>query len=332
MKLIPCSFHRPNAYVDLFMPYLESDEWRVLSYAIRHIFGWDDRIEDRRRRMSISTFEHGVPSFPGCGLSRPAIVRVLGNLSKYGLMKKIGKPTSQGQLFELPVDSAEIDLEGLKQRLEEKKAKSTKRTQKARKTKKERANQPEAVNGTNQQAVSPINQLPVNGTNREPVSRTNQDWLVPLTGSGKSDIPTQIQLSNPAFEIHPSNPSSNAKSDDDLSSSMNEKSKAVVKPFDPTLDSIATMEQCWREYFKEPIPVILSKEVATYSENYAPEQIREAFTSAASYGGRAWAYVRKCFDNMERKPKKLTGKDYTVGKFADFIDNTPPEERKASGE
>src|SRR3990167_64095 len=148
MKLIPCSFQTPNAYVDLFMPYLESYEWRVLSYAIRHIFGWDDRIEDRRRRMSISTFEHGVPSFPGCGLSRPAIVRVLGNLSKYGLMKKIGKPTSQGQLFELPVDSAEIDLEGLKQRLEEKKAKSTKRTQKARKTKKERANQPEAVSPT----------------------------------------------------------------------------------------------------------------------------------------------------------------------------------------
>lgn len=182
MKLIPQSYQTPNAYVDLFLPYLTSDEWRVLTYAIRHIFGWEDKVAIRRRYMSISTFENGVPGFEGCGLSRPTIVNVLRALTRYGLLKKIGEPTRNGQLYELPADSDEVDLEGLKERAATKKRGDVKRTKNAR-----------AVNGVNRKLV--------NETNQAAVNETNQQELMALTDTGKCDIPTQIQHLNQASKV-----------------------------------------------------------------------------------------------------------------------------------
>ena len=55
-NFVPNSFQIPNIYIDHVIPYLTSEEWRVLSFAIRHILGWQDKIADRQAYISLSRF------------------------------------------------------------------------------------------------------------------------------------------------------------------------------------------------------------------------------------------------------------------------------------
>jgi hypothetical protein len=65
-RLIPNSFQTPNAFVDDIMHLLESDEYKILSFATRHILGWRGSVEDRQSRISLTMFvDITVLGYPG---------------------------------------------------------------------------------------------------------------------------------------------------------------------------------------------------------------------------------------------------------------------------
>ncbi|HEX2905893.1 MAG TPA: hypothetical protein VHO69_03485 [Phototrophicaceae bacterium] len=166
-RFIPNSFQMPNVFIDDLMFLLTDTEWRVLCYMTRHILGWQDKIAERQRHMSLMMFVNGFGEYPGCGLSKPAVKAALDSLAEFGLIERIGKPTTSGQLWRLAFDGPSINWEGLQQRQEEKSANGQKRTAKARSTK--------------------------GGKSDLPVSGTNRQRLVGLTGGGQSDKPNQTQ-------------------------------------------------------------------------------------------------------------------------------------------
>lgn len=133
--LIPNTHQTPNAYVDEFMCYLTNSELRVLWFAIRHIYGWQDRIADRRGVISLEMFVNGFTTragrqFNGCGLQRQAVIAALQSLEHFGFIARVGKATRDGQRWELKQD--DIDLEGLRQRQVEGQEAGKKRTTNAR--------------------------------------------------------------------------------------------------------------------------------------------------------------------------------------------------------
>ena len=139
--LLPNSYQTPNDYVDVLLPLLTSEEWVLFSFAIRHILGFHDRIAKRRRRISISCFQHGYGIYPGCGLGLGAIRTALGKdnddtpasgLIGYGVLIPIGKPGNKGQNWELPFTQSQIDITGLRSRLHQRAENAKKNTQKAR--------------------------------------------------------------------------------------------------------------------------------------------------------------------------------------------------------
>jgi hypothetical protein len=179
--LIPNSYQTPNALVDLIMPFLTSEEWRVLSFAVRHILGFDDHRASRRRRLSISTFEQGYATFPGCGLKRAAIMTALDGLALYGVMRKIGKATTSGQEWEIPLDPKLIDLNGLEARIAAQAKAASKRTAKARRAKMASQSVPQTSSGLSDRPVDI----------KEAVCDTDQSQSVPQTSSGLSDRQNQ---------------------------------------------------------------------------------------------------------------------------------------------
>jgi len=104
---LPNSFQYPNVYVDRAMAYLTEPELRVLMFTVRHIFGWQDRIDARTAKISLSMYEKGYVSkngmaFGGCGLSRPSIVKALNSLVELGFLERFGSPTASGQNWRIP--------------------------------------------------------------------------------------------------------------------------------------------------------------------------------------------------------------------------------------
>lgn len=213
--IIPNSFQNPNVMVDEYMPYLTGEEWKVLSYAMRHILGFVDRIASRKCRMSVTMFEKGYGPYPGCGLSRPAVIKALDGLAVFCLMNKCWKLDEQGvrvldinedgQLWELAYDKATIRFDLLQARDTEKRAKATKRTDKARQTK-----------------AAGKSDLPA-----EVVSGTNQERSVPLTGGGKSDLLNQTHL-----QTH-------LQTQDSAPSGTDTNSDASVTPVTTTIQELA---------------------------------------------------------------------------------------------
>lgn len=158
------SFQTPNFFTDEILYLLTSDEWRVLSFAVRHILGWQDKINKRQGQISLTafvdgfTFENGK-HFHGCGLSRPTVVKVLESLASFGLLVPQGKATSKGQMYELPENEDTIKIDDLLKRHDEKQQKDKNRTAKIRAKK-------EVVNDINQS--------------------------IPLTSNGKCDLPEVV--------------------------------------------------------------------------------------------------------------------------------------------
>jgi hypothetical protein len=120
--LVPNSFQHPNLYVDWLSYYLTAEEEKVLNKAIREILGWQDKIADRRARISLSVFVEGKTARDGhtlclgCGLSINAVRSCLTSLHKYHVLRKVGIPDQDGQEFELQDDVNAIDWDGLKKR------------------------------------------------------------------------------------------------------------------------------------------------------------------------------------------------------------------------
>jgi hypothetical protein len=101
-KIIPNSFPTPNAHVDQSMYYLTGDQYKVLNYAVRHVYGWHNRPERYQGRISLSVFVDGFTTedgqrYLGCGLGRNIVVQILDTLVSFGLLAKAGEPTVDGQ-------------------------------------------------------------------------------------------------------------------------------------------------------------------------------------------------------------------------------------------
>jgi hypothetical protein len=122
--VLPNTFQTPNFLVDQLMFYLTSPETVVLLYAIRQILGYQDKIEMRRARISLSRFAH-------CGLGQQAIRSAIKGLGEYKILEAVGEPTEDGQMYELQQNEDEIDWDGLTKRREEKETQQSSRTSKA---------------------------------------------------------------------------------------------------------------------------------------------------------------------------------------------------------
>ena len=115
MSLIPNSFQYPNYYNDTLEQYLTPEESKVLTRAIREIFGWEEHRQTHSAHISLSTFEHGNKrtGSAGIGLNRRTIMAAVNNLTKYNIMIKVGEATQQGQMYKLNLNEQTIDIEGL---------------------------------------------------------------------------------------------------------------------------------------------------------------------------------------------------------------------------
>ena len=133
--IIPNSFQTPNLYIDQLMPLLTPQEWVVLSFATRHIFGWQDRIASRRANISLSMFKTWGKSGRGCGLGRNATSKALTALHAHGILVPVGKPDEKGQLYELTESADQINWDALHERAQKKDDLNTARTQTAREQK-----------------------------------------------------------------------------------------------------------------------------------------------------------------------------------------------------
>jgi len=137
-KLIPNTFQHPNDYIDWLSYYLTPQEEKVLTKAIREILGWQDKIVERRARISLSVFvkgkvnRHGKQLCLGCGLGISAVRKALSALNEYNILCKVGDPTEDGQQYYLQENWDAIDHEGLKERKDGKKEQNRARTEAAR--------------------------------------------------------------------------------------------------------------------------------------------------------------------------------------------------------
>lgn len=171
-KIIPNSFQSPNAYVDMAMELLTGEEYKCLSFAARHILGWQDKINSREGVISLSMFERGYAlesgeRYGGTGITRAAIQTALKALTAYKLLIELGEPTPEGQRWQL---GGAPDWYGLLQRDAEKKKSARERTAKA------------TAARLGKRAA---------GTSDVPVRDTYQSQYVARTDAGTSDVLNQ---------------------------------------------------------------------------------------------------------------------------------------------
>ncbi len=114
-KYVPNSFQTPNIVIDELMSLLNEGELKCYLFAIRHVYGWQDKIERGYAHISISMFEDGFSQFSGTGLSRPTITKSLKALVKYGVLIKVetDETYSKGQAYAIGENP---DIEGLENR------------------------------------------------------------------------------------------------------------------------------------------------------------------------------------------------------------------------
>ena len=118
-KDIPNSHQTPNVLVDEIMHLLNESELKCYLFAIRHIYGWQDKIERGYAHISLSMFENGFSTFSGTGLSCPAITKALTALVEYRLLLKLDMSTRDGQAYAIGENP---DVDGLIARSDKKKS------------------------------------------------------------------------------------------------------------------------------------------------------------------------------------------------------------------
>lgn len=188
MSILMNSFQTPNPFVDSAMAYLTPEEYKCLSFACRHILGWQDKINKRRGVISLTMFERGFISakgtaFGGTGLTRPTIVKAVDELVKYSFLFRIGEPSADGQEYEL---GEEPDFVGLELRHA---AKADGRKQQTATARASKAHKP----------AGGLSDIPASGKADKPVlvNGTNQQQLTAQTSAGKADKLNQSHSSNP---------------------------------------------------------------------------------------------------------------------------------------
>lgn len=119
--LYPNTFQHHNWYVDELLYLLTPEESKVLTYALREIMGWEAGRQTRRARIALSCFvegwkdRQGTIRSHGTGMNRAVVKRALKELCRFGLLTR-HDTTRSGTEYELNLDTALIDLKGLKAR------------------------------------------------------------------------------------------------------------------------------------------------------------------------------------------------------------------------
>ena len=121
---LPNGYITPNAYADRFMHLLTSDEWKVLSYTMRRIFGFHK--EGHQDRISLTQYQTGTVSKEtgaqldhGTGLSRKTVVAVLASLCRFKFIECVAPNDprfDEGALYRLQIDSSKVDVAALEER------------------------------------------------------------------------------------------------------------------------------------------------------------------------------------------------------------------------
>lgn len=227
-KYVLNSFQTPNAVVDELLLYLTPNETVVLLYTIRHILGWTTRIAKRRHNISLDAYESGYTAnengvtYPGCGLSRDAIITALAGLVDHGVLTK-GPRTIHGQVYEITFDTPALNLDKLKKRLEKRNSQNRAKLAKARKSNPRIVGK--SVGQTNgNQSVGQTGNQSVGQTNGKSVGQTNSQ-SVPQTKDSLPDRPNR-NPPNPDKPISMYRERESIESDDHAPLSQN-KSKSL---------------------------------------------------------------------------------------------------------
>lgn len=123
-------FRTSNVYIDNFILYLTSDEYKVLSYMIRNIAG---RSNFKHHSLAISVIAKGrqldKTYCVGLGIKEATVRKCLQSLVEFGFIVPIGKPTSIGQNWKI---GKQIKMGELRKRYQEKLDRDIARIQAAR--------------------------------------------------------------------------------------------------------------------------------------------------------------------------------------------------------
>lgn len=118
-KYIPNSHQTPNVLVDEIMHLLTESELKCYLFAIRHVYGWQDKIERGYAHISLSMFQNGFSTFSGTGLARSTVSSAIDSLVEYRLLLKMDKSTRNGQAYAIGENP---DIDGLNLRKSGKKS------------------------------------------------------------------------------------------------------------------------------------------------------------------------------------------------------------------
>lgn len=215
MRVVPNSFQTPNAHVDQAMAFLSGEEYKVLSFVTRHIYGWQDSIVEREKAISVTMIERGFTTstgknFGGVGLARTTITAVLKALESFGFITKVGNPTAKGQVWQM---GEQPDWAALFARHTAKKEAAQRKTAVARNNKKAQKDAGQrSVTQTSKkdegQSVAQTNGRSVTQTSSQSVPQTS-DQSVAQTRAGLSHRLNQTNIqthSETHLETHKTNP------------------------------------------------------------------------------------------------------------------------------
>lgn len=279
-SILPNTFMTPNVYVDEAMALLTSDEYKVLSFATRHILGWQDRIQKRQWCISLSTFENGFTTadgtrYGGCGLARATVVKVLASLVVLGFLTPVGEPTEDGQMWHLNED---VHWDALMKRQEEQAKRTQERLTKINDAKraKKAAEQAAANEG--------------GGSSHEPgegVHGMNQQRFMPRTDSGSSHELNQNQYQN-QYQNQAAAKGAAAASD-----------ASAIDGDLPERPNVFS----YYENALGPLTPTLADLLKQAAEEWPDEWLRDAFQETAESNGRSWKYTKKILLRWQRDGK-----------------------------
>jgi hypothetical protein len=163
---IPNSFQTPNAYVDRYMAFLTPEEWKVLTYMGRRIFGFNKR-EDN---ISCSQIMNGITAKDGhqldygTGLGEAATKNAIKNLIAFRLVIEVAPNNAhenKGPKYALQLDSSLVNDELIMERHNKKTGRENERMGKARAAR--QSNKPGSNEQTPAYPIDPPPPYPIEG-------------------------------------------------------------------------------------------------------------------------------------------------------------------------
>ena len=109
---LPNSFATPNAIVDTLMGHLSGNEYKVLVFAWRHIFGFGEYDPDKTKCISKTMFLRGYTSkkghvFGGVGMGKSALENAIRGCMNKGILTNVGC-SSKGREWTIDLEEIEI--------------------------------------------------------------------------------------------------------------------------------------------------------------------------------------------------------------------------------